>query len=56
MVCSQRNFVSVNGPRFFFPQKFDMLLGLNAVKYDKVASFHEMSNGEVELFNYFSNH
>ena len=45
--------VSVNGPQFI-SEEFDMLLGLNAVKYDKVASFHEASNGAVEHF--FSNH
>lgn len=44
---------SVNDPQFI-SEKFDMLLGLNAVKYDKVASFHEASNGALELF--FSNH
>ena len=31
-------------------QKFDKLLGLNAVKYDKGASFHEASNGAVKHF------
>lgn len=41
--------VSVNGPQFI-SEEFDMLLGLNAVKYDKVASFHEASNGAVEHF------
>lgn len=44
---------SVNDPQFI-SEKFDMLLGLNAVKYDQVASFHEASNGALELF--FSNH
>lgn len=40
---------SVNDPQFI-SEKFDMLLGLNAVKYDQVASFHEASNGALELF------
>lgn len=43
---------SINDPQFI-SEKFDML-GLNAVKYDKVASFHEASNGAPEFL--FPNH
>lgn len=38
--------VSVNGAQFI-SEEFDVLLGLNAAKYDKVASFHEASNEAV---------
>ena len=44
--------VSVKGLQFI-SEEFDML-GLNAVKCDEVASFHEASNGAVEQL--FSNH
>lgn len=43
---------SINDPQFI-SEKFHML-GLNAVKYDKVASFHEASNGAPEFL--FPNH
>lgn len=40
---------SVNGLQFI-SKEFDMLLGLNAVKYDHVASFHLAQKGVVEHF------